>query len=256
MTENIKDGVESLPMIEKITNAKSVLMVFVVLFTVDLCLLLTTGSNLITYPWQSVKDNIHHGKIALLFGVSLFCYVVVVPVVNGIFWEIAKVIDLHGLSHIAQIFKSSDEDHEFRRIINDRENVPTWALKRWAAENNDSFAYELTKANTASRQRIIRKTLSINHASAALVLLLVIEYKTLNSVLFEMVKLINLHVTGESRLILVGTLVLSIFIPFISWWLSRYPEKDDSKVFYPKAAIERYEISKKIRATRIEIAPH
>jgi hypothetical protein len=178
MTDSIKDGVESLPLIEKITNLHSTLLVFVVLFTVDLCLLLTTGTNLITYPWQSVQLNLHHGKIALLFGVALLCYVVVVPVINGIFWDFTSALERRLLRRIVDMFKSSNkdqEDYEYRKSINDRENVPTWALKRWAAENNDPFAYALTKENTAAHQRHVRRSLAINQASAALMLLLFVE---------------------------------------------------------------------------------
>jgi hypothetical protein len=252
MTDSIKDGVESLPLIEKITNLHSTLLVFVVLFTVDLCLLLATGTNLMTYPWQSVQSNMHHGKIALLFGAALFCYVVIVPVINGILWQLAIALEWHVFRRIADIFKSSDKDqenHEYRKSINDRENVPTWALKRWAAENNDPFAYELTKENTAAHQRHVRRSFAINHASAALMLLLFVESETHNSVWFEIAKLINQHVTGELRWVCMGALVLSIFIPCVSWWFSRNLGVDASKVFYPKAAIERYETSKKNRAS-------
>ena len=224
-----------------------------VLFTVDLCLLLATGTNLMTYPWQSVQSNIHHGKIALLFGMALFCYVVIVPVINGILSEIALILNWYAFRHIADMFKSSDkdqEDHEYRKSINDRENVPTWALKRWAAENNDPFAYELTKENTAAHQRHVRRTFAINHASAALMLLLLVESIIHNSVWFEIAKLINLHVADELRVACIVALVFSLFIPCVSWWLSRNPGVDASKVFYPKAAIERYETSKKNRASR------
>ena len=252
MTDSIKDGVESLPLIEKITNLHSTLLVFVVLFTVDLCLLLATGTNLMTYPWQSVQSNMHHGKIALLFGAALFCYVVIVQMINGILWELAFILDWHVFRRIANVFKfdnKDQEDHEYRKSINDRENVPTWALKRWAAENNDPFAFELTKENTAAHQRHVRRSFAINHASAALMLLLFVESETHNSVWFEIAKLINQHVTGELRWVCLVALVLSLFIPCVSWWFSRNPGVDASKVFYPKAAIERYETSKKNRAT-------
>lgn len=251
MTDSIKNGVESLPLIEKITNLHSTLLVLVLLFTVDLCLLWVTGTNLLTYPWQLASQNIHHGKIALLFGVSLFCYVVVLPAINGVLWELAAPFEWHVLRHIVNIFKSSDkEDHEYRKGLNDRENVPTWALKRWAAENHDSFAYELTKENTAAHQRHIRTSFAINHASAALMLLLWVESETHNSVWFEVVKWINQHIAGELRFVCMAVLVLSSFIPCVSWWFSRKLGVDDSKVYYPKAAIERYEANRKRSSSR------
>ncbi len=248
MPESVKKSIEILPFFEKITNIQSVWMIFVVIFTVDLSLLFSTDTNLLTYSWSSMQHNMHYGKIALFFGASLFFYVLIVPVINGIFWKIVFQLDWEVIKPICKMLKFPDENEDWVRKNYHSKWIPTRALKFWAIDNDDKFAYELAKEKTLAHQLQSHRNETINNLCAALMFLLVLEYATVNSVWFELNRLTSQHASGDFQTFLFVALALTFFMPLVSWWLTRFPTEDQSLIYYPKAASERYEAYKKNRS--------
>ena len=241
LPDGVKEGVETLPLIEKVATMQSTQMIFVVILTVDLCLLYFTQKNIITYDWTVVHANLHYGKLAICFALSLLGYVVAVPVVSDFFLKIFLFLEIELVRPVGRWLLSLADQDNFAKIDGDENMIPTRQLRVWAIEHQDQFALELVREKVSKLDRDRRRQASLHHSSAALIILFALEYATSGGLWTETSGFIHKQFSGDVQIGFMLALIFSIVLPLLSWWWTRDTMWHDGLVFYPKAAKERYD---------------
>ena len=228
MTEtSAESNASNLPLIEKVTNTKSMFMIFVVLLMVDISLVQNFGKNLFTYEWQDMK--IHFGKTAVIGAGWLFFYVVVSPLVSA--FMVWLVLRIHN--GITDWFKSLFKKKSPTDVILSEERIKAVFLKRWAIANEDSMAFDLAQERLEQHQGTQEENRKMHMATSAFILLTAWSFFVPGTLCGDLI------VTTINSLNLFTSILVfaTVFGVLALWWSSHYVDiyDDSTKVWYPKA---------------------
>lgn len=230
MENQIKEGLDSVSLLKRITNFRSVLLILVLMLWVDLSLVTVTKTNLITHPWDEARKQFHYGWVAILSGAFLVWYVVIVPVVNLFIFGLIKVI----FEIFDRDFSSAVADSRLQSYRASRGELLDSSLFKWGVDTSDELAIRLTTEKLQNINEIKESRANINHSSFAIMLLILVESIWPGSLFQEFVWPLALPINTMGCVIFFSLLVFLIVVA-TSWWLTLPFQRVDSYVYYPKA---------------------
>lgn len=231
MSDQIKSSLDSIPLIERVTNLRSALLILVLMLWVDLSLVVVTKTNLLTHPWQESKQQIHYGWVAVLSGAFLAWYVLLTPVVNFFIHACIRFIFQTPLGKIISFLATTfgkEDDH-----IKEGQ-IRAHSLKRWGINNADELAIRLATEQLEKNKEAEQSMANINHVAAAFMVLILAEAVWPGSI-FQMFVLPLVHSDGSLSYLVKGAITVILIVVATSWWITRPFQWTDSYVYYPKA---------------------
>lgn len=230
MGNQIKDFLDSIPLIERVTNLRSVLLILVLMLWADLSLVVVTKTNLITHPWDDVRNQIHYGWLLILSGAFLAWYVVIVPAVNAIIFELLKF----SSCIFDEVWPSPQNWHRHHVDRSSNGELLASSLLKWGVEHSDELAIRLATEKLSANEVKAKNNIALNNAALAFMILAAADY-LLPTALFEQFVCPWILADGWSvtisRLFLIGFLLAVL----ASWMMTRPSTLASPYLFYPKA---------------------
>jgi hypothetical protein len=220
--EETKKAVESLPLIEKLLNLKSLMLLWILMLWVDMALIFDAGHNLLSYPWHD--SHIHYGKVGIALGIGVTAYVLLIPL-------------FIQLSHMLWVFapkfmQSNDEFSAEYRAAHD--SVRLSALYEWAVKHDDKMALEIWQKRDIQNRQTSNRAFEFQVASVALLILLLVECNFVpNSVCAIFLSHLSERVLNVTQTLIWG-------LPILIWWVNTGAVTEgDRWVYYPKAVVKK-----------------
>lgn len=235
MSDQIKSSLDSIPLIERVTNLRSVLLILVLMLWVDLSLVAVTKTNLLTHPWQESKQQIHYGWVAVLSGVFLAWYVVLIPAVNALIQRWSDYLSYCFRKWLIDPFVANGEEEPGSlRYHMAHKEMPASSLWRWGIDHSDELAIRLATEKLQKSKEVEQSRANVNQAAFAFMLLVLADSLWPGSLFQAYVW----PLASTSNTLGVG--ILCVLLGFLlaiatSWWLTRPFQRTDSYVYYPKA---------------------